>query len=120
MRALLNTSDRSRFRISEEDLPVVWDQLKPLFNFDQKYSVGGDSLRVKGITRDDGGEDVIDYYIKVSPFSIIQMINGEISAQTSNSIYFENMSTGAPSGNAATCFDGLRQRAQARSGIDIY
>ena len=79
MRALLDTSDRSRFRISEEDLPVVWDQLSPLPNFDQKYSVGGDSLRVKGITRDDGGDEVIDYYIKVSPFSIIQMINGKIS-----------------------------------------
>jgi len=79
MRALLDTSDKSRFRISEEDLPVVWDQLNPLPNFDQKYSVGGDSLRVKGITRDDGGDDVIDYYIKVSPFTIIQMINGKVS-----------------------------------------
>ena len=120
MRALLDTSDMSRFRISEEDLPVVWDQLKPLPNFDEKYSVGGDSLRVKGITRADVNDDVIDYYIKVSPFSIIQMINGEVSAQTSNSLYFENMNTGAPSGNDATCFNGLRQRAMARSGIDIY
>ena len=75
---------------------------------------------MKGITRDDGSDDVIDYYIKVSPFSIIQMINGEISAQTSNSLYFENMSTGVPSGNDSTCFNGLRQRALIRSGLDIY
>jgi len=37
MRALLDTSDRSRFRISEEDLPVVWSQLKPVQYFEEKY-----------------------------------------------------------------------------------
>jgi len=65
---------------------------------------------VVGITREEGG-DVYDYFVNLSPFSISQRINGEVSAETSNTLYFENGSTDAPSGKDGTCFDALKARA---------
>lgn len=73
MRAAVDTEEQSRFRISQEDLPVVWDQLKPVDDFESKYSLSEDSIHVAGITR---GDDTYDYEVVLSPFEIRQMTNG--------------------------------------------
>lgn len=38
VRTLLDDGSYTRFRISEEDLPVVWEQLKPVPDFKSKFS----------------------------------------------------------------------------------
>lgn len=42
MRALIDTEEHSRFRISGEDLPVSWDQLIPLSGFASKFEQSAD------------------------------------------------------------------------------
>lgn len=54
MRTLIDTPEKSRFRISEEDLPVEWDQLKPVSKFEDKFYQWKDGLKVVGIARGDG------------------------------------------------------------------
>lgn len=96
------------------------DQLHPVNDFESFYEQTGEQLRVHGLTRDDG-DDVYDYHINLKPFQVTQRVNGEVSAMTT-SLYFEDRtsSTDAWVTEGSTCFDGLRSRAQARSGLDIY
>lgn len=73
-----------------------------------------------GLTREDG-DDVYEYEINLNPFFVTQNVNGEVAATTS-SLYFEDRSSSSEawSTEGSTCFDGLRSRAQERSGLDIY
>ena len=43
-----------------------------------------------------------------------------MSSRTANSPYFEDGSKSAPTTDDDTCFNALRDRAQKRSGMDIY
>jgi len=60
--------------------------------------------------------------VSLQPFSIVQLVNGEITSSTSGQMYYENRTTGETesSSNQGGCFDGLKARAQTRSGMDIY
>ena len=69
MRTLIDTADHTRFRISQEDLPVVWDQLEPLDHMVMRLDTYEDHLKIKGITREDS-DDVYEYIIGFKPLSI--------------------------------------------------
>ena len=58
--------------------------------------------------------------MQYEPFSITQYTNDKVSSRTANSPYFENGDKSAASSNDDTCFAALRDRAQKRSGVDIY
>ena len=117
IRAVVDQHDSTRFRISDEDLPVEWDQLNPVANLTSLVSQDSDELKVDGLSRDDGS-DKFEYHINLDPFYITQMINGKITMQTSSSLYFED---GASfSTNDDSCFSALQSRAQSRSGVDIF
>jgi hypothetical protein len=74
------------------------------------------------LTRDDDSKDSYDYHVSLQPFSIVQLVNGEITSSTSGTMYYENRTTGETesSSNYGGCFDALKDRAQTRSGMDIY
>lgn len=116
---MIDTADHSRFRISQEDLPVVWDQLKPLNNFGMRLNTFDSQFTVNPIERD-GGDEVYEYVVDYSPFRITQYTNGKISSQTKGSPYFENGSTSAVTAEGDKCFGDLASRTKERSGMDIY
>ncbi len=124
MRVAIDQPDSTRFRISGEDLPVEWDQLKGVDQekFAEAFKLTEDGFSVTGLTRDDDENDnsVYDYHVTLSPFGIRQMTNGELTSSTYGQVYFENMSVAKDSTNEDTCFDALKSRAQTRSGSDIY
>ena len=91
MRTLIDTADHTRFRISQEDLPVVWDQLEPLDHLVMRLDTYDDHLKIKGIKREDS-DDVYEYIIGFRPLTITQFTNGKVSSKTTSSPYFENES----------------------------
>ena len=124
MRAHIDQPDSTRFRISQEDLPIEWSQLKPLSedDFNTAFAWTEDGFTMTGIKREVGEGDIHDYEVSMSPFEIRQLTNGEVTARTYNQIYFENGSAAAtPSeSNDSTCYTALTERAKGRSGMDIY
>ena len=56
MRTMIDTPEMTRFKISEEDLPVVWDQLEPIEEFDSKFEQLENRMQVSGIKRENGDD----------------------------------------------------------------
>lgn len=54
LRVLIDQKDSQRFRISQEDLPVEWDQLIPLSEdvFIASYTTTTDGFSMTGLTRE--------------------------------------------------------------------
>ena len=54
LRVLIDQKDSQRFRISQEDLPVEWDQLIPLSQdvFIRSYTPTWDGFAMTGLTRE--------------------------------------------------------------------
>ena len=73
-RFLIGEKDNDRFRISQEDLPVVWDQLVPLNITLSEHAVFSDentpTYHIANITREDGS-DTFEYDLELSPFRVV-------------------------------------------------
>jgi len=78
MHALIDQESSTRFRISQEDLPVEWEQLTPLGEdeFNAAFQWTEDGFSVKGLKRSTGEKDLHDYEVSLNPFEIRQMTNG--------------------------------------------
>lgn len=74
---------------------------------------------MSGLTRGEGGEEFA-YSVSLNPFSFNQTVDGKLTAQSYNQLYFEDRQAGQGSQGTDTCFDGLAQRALTRSGMNIY
>ena len=64
-----SATPNARFRISQEDLPVMWDQLTPITSFENKVSVSNESIQIVGIERT-GTQETLSYTISFSPLTI--------------------------------------------------
>ena len=111
MHAVIEQENSTRFRISQEDLPIEWDQLTPLSKeaFTAAFAWTEDGFSISGLNRESGDDDVHDYVVSLNPFKISQTTNGILTASTAYQPYFENGSKSAePSNTDPTCFDALK------------
>lgn len=114
MRALIEEPDSDRFRISQEDLPVVDSQLRPVTSLESHISRHDDvGVEVAGLQHSDGSED-FKYQIDFAPFSIRQY-TGELLTLVVNpvdSLYLESGSQAVSLGFyfPATKLFGLPER----------
>ena len=72
MRALIDEADSTRMRISEEDLPIEWNQLIPLSkeDFTAAYKATDDGFTSTGLKHEAGLDDATDYTVTMNPFTI--------------------------------------------------
>jgi len=64
-----SATPNARFRISQEELPVMWDQLTPVPSFANKVSVSSESIQIVDIERN-GTQESLSYTISLSPLTI--------------------------------------------------
>ena len=76
LRMLLEEPGHERFRISQEDLPVVEEQLKPAdINDKIEWASDRSSVTIKGLMHEQGDES-FDYSIEFAHFRIDQLTQG--------------------------------------------
>jgi len=70
IRMLAEEPGVKRFRISQEDLPVVWDQLIPVDLTDKvTWADDGQSFTISGLTHESGDES-FEYTVELARFRI--------------------------------------------------
>ena len=91
MRAFLEEPSSGRFRISDDSLPVVEEQLIPIANLTSFTELHEDHLVIKGLKHDDETE-VFKYKVDFSHFSVSQYSNDVLTLIINpiDSLYFEN------------------------------
>jgi len=120
----------NRFRISQEDLPVVWDQLNAVDLTDKiTWADDKQSFTISGLTHEQGDE-AFEYTVELSKFRINQVSDNGDVLQTlvvnpEDTLYFETESgTSAPHMYSANQQDWdiatLKQQIEERTGRDVY
>ena len=76
-RFVIGEPGNERFRITQEDISVEWDNLEPM-NLAEKVETEENYIQIAGLTREESGNMVEDfmYTIELNPFKIIQKSNG--------------------------------------------
>jgi len=76
-RFLIGEQGNSRFRISQEDLPVVWDQLELATDtLTMKTTKSDSSYEISGLSSDG---DEFWWGLDFKPFKLTQKVNGVIT-----------------------------------------
>ena len=126
MRTLIEEPGSSRFRISQEDLPVVEDQLDRIENLMDHVTIKDHMVVIDGLAHDDGSE-TFKYEVEYNHFKITQYSNDVVTLvmNVDDSLYYEDDrkvgGAEASSGVADdTCIDGMRSRAEKRHGYDVF
>lgn len=125
-RVLIGEKNNERFRISQEELPVEWSQLKPALSSNLTISElsvlkEDDTLEVFMPALNEGDEDY-SWLITFDPLRIDQYVNDE-GVQVINptpSLYVEDTTSADSNGEGSTCFAGLRERVQKSTGKDLF
>ena len=116
---LIGEPGNARFQISQEDLPVEWDNLVPGNVTQGEVKEDG----VKYIAYGEDGLEIYTFHIFFNPFKIEQHANGKL-AQVINpraSLYVEESVTSSRlNDETADCYSGLRERTKERTGEDIF
>jgi hypothetical protein len=90
MRLLVDEPESGRFKISEQELPVVEDQLHGVQNLSDYVSVTDDLVQVSGLKHQDG-EETFTYKIYLNGLSIEQYSGDELTLVLNpiDSLYME-------------------------------
>ena len=104
---LIGEPDNTRFRISQHDLPVVWEQLKPGQASKTRYDEEGIQITVEGT-------EVHTYDIYFSPLRIEQRASGLLT-QVINpkaTLYIEESVAANDMPKQYGCFDKMQSRSK--------
>ena len=116
---LIGEPGNTRFQISQEDLPVDWDNLRP--GNVTAGAVKDEEVRYTAYGED--GLEIYTYHIMFNPFKIEQRTDGKLT-QVINpraSLYVEeSVASPARGEESADCFSGLRERTKERTGEGIF
>ena len=85
MRTLIEEDGSTRFRISQEDLPVSDEQLKAVQNLNEITTQSADSLQVGALDHELGDEQFV-FKIDFAPFRMYQMTGDGRVALTANAL----------------------------------
>ena len=132
-RVVIGEPDNTRFQISQEELPVVWDQLEAVQALEANHTKTYDDQGKSGIIVADlernschsTNVENFTYTIQFKPFFQVTQMSNDVVTQVINpsgSLYVEDMfSSDSEASNADdTCFAGLRERTKERTGTDWF
>ena len=105
MRAFLEEPSSGRFRISDDSLPVVEEQLIPIGNLTSSSEFHKDHMIVQGLQHDDESE-VFKYKVDFSHFRVSQYSNDILTLIVNpvDSLYFENGNSESLVDDSTSCF----------------
>jgi hypothetical protein len=91
MRLLVDEPESLRFKISEQELPVVEDQLHGVPNLSEYVTVTDDLVQVSGLKHQDG-QETFAYKIYLNGLSIEQYSSDELTLVLNpiDSLYIED------------------------------
>lgn len=91
MRTLIEEPGSTRFKISEEGLPVVEEQLIPVSDLSSRVIILSNQVIVNGLTHDDGTE-TFKYVLDFDHFKVSQFSNNKLTLvmNPTDSLYYED------------------------------
>jgi len=122
MRAFLEEPFSGRFRISDDALPVVEEQLIPIASISASAMFHGDYMWISGLAHDDQTED-FKYKVDFTQFRISQYSNEMLTLILNpiNSLYFENGSNQSQEvDDAPTCFEALKNKIEIEAQSQVF